>query len=71
MRIEGIVLKHDGDVAIGRIDIIHDPSANADGAARDALSPATMRKVVDFLLDGPSRIMNSPSRISSETSRTA
>jgi hypothetical protein len=35
-------------------------------------SPATMRKVVDFPQpDGPSRIMNSPSRISSETSRTA
>src|SRR5436309_1123996 len=39
MRIECIVLKHHGDVAIGRLDLVDDAPADVDVAAGDGLEP--------------------------------
>src|SRR5262249_29974007 len=39
MRIERVVLEHHGDVAILRLQMVHHPVADGDGAAADVLQP--------------------------------
>ena len=58
--VERVVLEHHGDVAVFRLQAVHDPVADGDGAALMSSSPAIMRSVVDLPQpDGPTRTTNS------------
>jgi hypothetical protein len=39
MSIERVILEHHGDVAILRLQVVHDPAADLDRAAADLLEP--------------------------------
>src|SRR5439155_1366668 len=39
MRVERVILEHHGDVTLGRLDLVDDPSADVDLAAGDGLEP--------------------------------
>ena len=73
VRVERVVLKHHGDVAVARRDVVHEPVADVDLAA-GRLLPARRPSAASSILPqplGPTSTMNSPSAISRFTSRTA